>query len=870
MKKNYIFMLFVPILSVFWFFSSCGAQNNPEDIPQFTVRFQANGGTPAPQMQTVNQGGKVAQPAAMTKTGLGFGGWFIDDSFVTEWDFINDIVIYSMTLFARWDINYHTVDFMANGGTPAPEQQNIACGSRVVMPPAMTKDGYTFGGWYKEATFIDKWNFANDVVRSNITIYAKWLDNFTVSFVANDGTPVPQQQSIPPNDKATMPPAMTKTGYTFDGWYREAEYINQWDFATNNVTEDITLYAKWLTNFTVSFVANGGVPIPQQIVADGSKVNRPENITKEGYYLVGWYRETELINQWIFDLDIVASNITLYAKWDIAVFVLGATLAEKFQWISSNAVSNTSYIIEVNNIYEELVPQSLFYSGKSNITIWLSGIGGTRTIAVRGVTIGNGVTLVLGDNISLAHLPNSSFVRVNSGGKLIMNGGKILGRTAANINGSVHVESNGTFIMNSGEISGNRGSTLGSGVFVAGIFTMNGGVISNNSAISGGGVLVEGIFTMNDGVISNNSATSGGGVLVEGIFTMNGGVISNNSATFGGGGGVFVNNNRTFYLMGGIISGNISRGRNVSNYWDSFEEAHGRGGGVHVQGGTLIIEGGVIIGNTSFGGSHIAQLGHSQGTLGGNGGGGGVQLQNGTLVMINGIITENSSIGGNGTGPSLVGYSGGNARGGGVHSDSSLFTMTGGEITGNTSSGGRSNQNQNSDGLGGGIFFSGGRTFTMNGGIISDNVSTRHGGGIYKSSGEFIMTDGIISSNTAILGGGVYINGDMFMSGGEISKNTVTASSIIVNSFIRGGGGVYISGGTRIFEKTGGTITGYLTNIANGNVVKNNNGQILNASGHAVFVANNSKRKETTAGPQDILLFIGRVNPPVFDGEWDN
>jgi hypothetical protein len=75
------------------------------------------------------------------------------------------------------------------------------------------------------------------------------------------------------------------------------------------------------------------------------------------------------------------------------------------------------------------------------------------------------------------------------------------------------------------------------------------------------------------------------------------------------------------------------------------------------------------------------------------------------------------------------------------------------------------------------------------------------------------------------------------MSGGEISGNT---------SFPFGGG-VYISSGT--FTKSGGgTITGYASDMVNGNVVKNSSGVVANNRGHAVYV-DSIKCRETTAGP---------------------
>jgi len=143
----------------------------------FTVAFNADGGTPAPPQQDIGSGFTVAEPAAMAKTGYTFIGWFKDEGFVTPWDFANDTVSDDITLYAKWDINKYTVTFNADDGTPAPGQQNIDYGGTVTQPAAMTKTGYTFGGWYKEADCINTWNFSTDTVTAAVTLYAKWVEN---------------------------------------------------------------------------------------------------------------------------------------------------------------------------------------------------------------------------------------------------------------------------------------------------------------------------------------------------------------------------------------------------------------------------------------------------------------------------------------------------------------------------------------------------------------------------------------------------------------------------------------------------------------------------------------------------------------------
>jgi len=66
---------------------------------------------------------------------------------------------------------------------------------------------------------------------------------------------------------------------------------------------------------------------------------------------------------------------------------------------------------------------------------------------------------------------------------------------------------------------------------------------------------------------------------------------------------------------------------------------------------------------------------------------------------------------------------------------------------------------------------------------------------------------------------------------------------------------VYVWGRSPTFTKTGGgTITGYASSTANGNVVKNSSGVVQSNRGHAVYVARSgipdqSENRETTAGP---------------------
>lgn len=68
----------------------------------------------------------------------------------------------------------HTVNFDSCGGSAVSPLTNVSAGTTIAAPGAPVKDGFTFGGWYKDTDCTDVWNFDADVVTADITLYAKW------------------------------------------------------------------------------------------------------------------------------------------------------------------------------------------------------------------------------------------------------------------------------------------------------------------------------------------------------------------------------------------------------------------------------------------------------------------------------------------------------------------------------------------------------------------------------------------------------------------------------------------------------------------------------------------------------------------------
>ena len=83
--------------------------------------------------------------------------------------------------------------------------------------------------------------------KNDVYLYAYWeLDTRTVTFVPNGGTQ-PEKQVVNYYSCASSPADCTKDNYTLSCWCIDENCTQKYDFTTP-VTEDITLYAKWMNS----------------------------------------------------------------------------------------------------------------------------------------------------------------------------------------------------------------------------------------------------------------------------------------------------------------------------------------------------------------------------------------------------------------------------------------------------------------------------------------------------------------------------------------------------------------------------------------------------------------------------------------------
>ncbi len=103
----------------------------------------------------------------------------------TAFDFDSEIT-QNTNLHAKWIPDKHTVTFNTNGGS-AVDPVQVDYDTKVSMPAAPTREGYTFGGWYKDEACTVEFDFENDVITEDIMLYAKWNQNTTVPEKPDEG-----------------------------------------------------------------------------------------------------------------------------------------------------------------------------------------------------------------------------------------------------------------------------------------------------------------------------------------------------------------------------------------------------------------------------------------------------------------------------------------------------------------------------------------------------------------------------------------------------------------------------------------------------------------------------------------------------------
>ncbi|MEZ3473167.1 MAG: leucine-rich repeat protein, partial [Lachnospiraceae bacterium] len=205
---------------------------------------------------------------------------------------------------------------------------------------------YTFKGWYKDNACTKEWDFANEIIEQDTTIYAKWEQSerayFTVTYSTTEGNEkaanIPEKQKLYEDEKLEKPSKKPSIkNKTFKGWYTSKDDTKSAFKAWGKpVTEDLTLYAHFEEKSnTVVFHMNGGgytgtydgktytdaasltkkIPVGKGISSsEYPKSSSSANFKYSNYSTdSNWYTDKECTN--VYSESTVKEDLTLYKRW---------------------------------------------------------------------------------------------------------------------------------------------------------------------------------------------------------------------------------------------------------------------------------------------------------------------------------------------------------------------------------------------------------------------------------------------------------------------------------------------------------------------------------------------------------------------------
>ncbi len=263
-------------------------------IPKYTLTFNTNGGTAIAPI-TENVGAIIDLSVYVTtKSGFTFEGWYSDVGLTNK---ISSATLDSnKTVYAKWKENApstHTLTFNTNGGS-AISAITKEKGSVIDLSSYKpTKSGYEFKGWYQDRALKQK--VTSVTLDTDKIVYAKWSlksqggggiiggggisteSKYDLVLKTVDGTVLDTVECSKNTTVDLEKYKFDKDGFIFDGWFTDKQLTNK--VTQIKMTEDITLYAKWVKD-------------------EGSQADKPnyhpEILTTEHYaYIQG--RENNLI-----------------------------------------------------------------------------------------------------------------------------------------------------------------------------------------------------------------------------------------------------------------------------------------------------------------------------------------------------------------------------------------------------------------------------------------------------------------------------------------------------------------------------------------------------------------------------------------------
>lgn len=132
----------------------------------------------------------------------------------------------------------------------APESLVIKSDENVTVakPQDPVRDGYDFDAWYTDEACVIPYDFSS-LITGDLTLYAGWLESgvtyHTVTYDVNYDGGESYSQRVKDGARAVRPDGIEREGYDLFSWYKDEECTQEFSFARDKITADVTLYALW-------------------------------------------------------------------------------------------------------------------------------------------------------------------------------------------------------------------------------------------------------------------------------------------------------------------------------------------------------------------------------------------------------------------------------------------------------------------------------------------------------------------------------------------------------------------------------------------------------------------------------------------------
>ena len=177
-------------------------------------------------------------------------------------------------------IKGYTVIFM-NGSSQYAMQ---VVKDKASAPDTPVKSGYTFGGWYKDSTLQTPWDFADDTVTADTTLYAKWTANPPApSYDDSDPTYAVSAPTVE-NGSVTVSPKNASAGSTVTITVKpDSGYVLETISVTDKNGNDLKLTDKGGGKYTFTMPASK-VEVKATFMEDNSVLNFFYDVPNDAYY----------------------------------------------------------------------------------------------------------------------------------------------------------------------------------------------------------------------------------------------------------------------------------------------------------------------------------------------------------------------------------------------------------------------------------------------------------------------------------------------------------------------------------------------------------------------------------------------------------